>query len=252
MRERRGIDLPARLRWQVGGSAYVFTRRITTWRGYESAVRLHIMQVLGQRRIEKLTGADVRHLIAARCAKCLCCVNRYDRRRPEEKWCCSAGRCCGRTPAGRQIQFIHAVLRNALSSAERDELVTRNVAKLVQIPTHRYRVGKGLPVADATKLLAEAKKTRLYAQYAAGQDSTLTEARSLWPRPFSEPTASWSSTTPSRRRRMRRCRCHGSLNGNCSRIVTGSSGNELSWGRSGGTTAWCSRPAWGPRWSRAA
>ncbi len=141
------------------------TKRITTWRGYESAVRLHIVPVLGKRRIEKLTGADVRQLIAACRAKCLCCINRYDQHRPEEKRCCSAGRCCGRTPSTRQIQFIHAVLRNALSSAERDELVTRNVAKLVQIPTPRYRVGKGLQVADVTRLLVEAKKTRLYALY---------------------------------------------------------------------------------------
>jgi integrase len=52
-----------------------------------------------------------------------------------------------------------------VSSAERDELVTRNVAKLVQIPTPRYKVGKGLQIAEVTKLLAEAKKTRLYALY---------------------------------------------------------------------------------------
>ena len=48
------------------------------------------------------------------------------------------------------------MLRNALSSAERDELVTRNVAKLVQIPTPRYKVGKGLRVTDVKKILREA------------------------------------------------------------------------------------------------
>lgn len=53
----------------------------------------------------------------------------------------------------------------ALGSAERDELVTCNVAKLVQIPTPRYKVGKGLRVVDVKRLLAEAKKTRLYALY---------------------------------------------------------------------------------------
>jgi integrase len=141
------------------------TKRITTWRGYESAVRLHIVPVLGKRRIEKLAGADVRQLIAACRVKCLCCVNGYDRHRSAELRCCSAGKCCGRTPSKRQIQFIHAVLRNALSSAEREELVTRNVAKLVQIPTPRYRIGKGMQVTEVTKLLAEAKRTRLYALY---------------------------------------------------------------------------------------
>lgn len=140
-------------------------KRATTHRGYESAVRLHIVPILGSKRVEKLTGADVRRLLAVCRAKCLCCVNRYDRHRPEEKQCCSVGKCCGQTPSKRQIQFIHAVLRNALASAERDELVTRNVAKLVQIPTPRYKVGKGLAVAEVKKLLAEAAKTRLYALY---------------------------------------------------------------------------------------
>jgi len=39
-------------------------KRATTLRGYESAVRLHIVPVLGTKRLDKLTGADVRHLIA--------------------------------------------------------------------------------------------------------------------------------------------------------------------------------------------
>jgi integrase len=141
-------------------------KRATTHRGYESAVRLHIVPVLGSKRLDKLTGADVRRLIAVCRAKCLCCVNRYDKHRPDKDKCCSVGKCCGRTPSKRQIQFVHAVLRNALSNAEREELVTRNVAKLVQIPSPRYKVGKGLQITDVAKLLKEAKKsTRLYALY---------------------------------------------------------------------------------------
>jgi integrase len=141
------------------------TKRATTWRGYESAVRLHIVPVLGTKLVEKLTGADVRRLVAVCRTKCLCCLNGYDRHREPADQCCSAGRCCGRHPSKRQIQFIHAVLRNALSSAERDELVTRNVAKLVQIPTPRYKVGKGLRVPEVKRVLTDAKATRLYALY---------------------------------------------------------------------------------------
>ena len=140
-------------------------KRATTLRGYESAVRLHIVPVLGTKRLDKLTGADVRHLIAVCRQKCLCCANGYDKNREEAKQCCSAGRCCGRTPSRRQIHYIHAVLRNALSNAEREELITRNVAKLVQIPTPRYKVGKGLPVSDVKRLLAAAKGTRFYPVY---------------------------------------------------------------------------------------
>ena len=141
------------------------TKRATTWRGYESAVRLHIVPVLGTKLLEKLTGADVRCLVAVCRTKCLCCLNGYDRHREPADQCCSVGRCCGRHPSKRQIQLIHAVLRNALSSAERDELVTRNVAKLVQIPSPRYKVGKGLRVPEVKRVLAEAKSTRLYALY---------------------------------------------------------------------------------------
>jgi len=140
-------------------------RRASTVRGYESAVRLHIIPVLGAKRLDKLTGADVRHLVAICRQKCLCCTNGYDKNREKAKQCCSAGHCCGRTPSRRQIQYIHAVLRNALSNAEREELITRNVAKLVQIPTPRYKVGKGLPVNDVKRLLAAAKGTRFYPIY---------------------------------------------------------------------------------------
>jgi integrase len=140
-------------------------KRATTLRGYESAVRLHIVPVLGTKRLDKLTGADVRHLIAVCRQKCLCCTNGYDKNRAEAKRCCSAGRCCSRTPSRRQIQYIHAVLRNALSNAEREELITRNVAKLVQIPTPRYKIGKGLPVSDVKRILSMAKGTRFYPVY---------------------------------------------------------------------------------------
>lgn len=140
-------------------------KRATTWRGYESAVRLHIVPVLGRKKLERLTAGDVRQLITVSRSKCLCCVNRYDKHRVEDEKCCSVGRCCGRRPSTRQIQFIHAVLRNALGSAMRDEVVTRNVAKLVEVPAPRYKVGKGLKVAEVKSILAAAKDNRLYALY---------------------------------------------------------------------------------------
>lgn len=140
-------------------------KRATTARGYESAVRLHIVPVLGTKRLDKLTAADVRQLLAVCRQKCLCCVNRWDRHRPASQQCCSVRRCCGRNPSTRQVQFVHAVLRNALTTAEREEIVQRNVAKLVTVPTPRYKVGVGLAVDEVKKLLAEAKSTRLFALY---------------------------------------------------------------------------------------
>jgi integrase len=47
----------------------------------------------------------------------------------------------------------------------REEIIARNVAKLVQVPTPKYRVGRGLPVEEARKLLAAARDDRLHALY---------------------------------------------------------------------------------------
>jgi hypothetical protein len=80
------------------------------------------------------------------------------------------------------------------------------VAKLVQIPAPRYKIGKGLPVGDVKRILAEAQRTRLYALYVwpppstsaaanssacAGQTSTSSSAPSHRPRPFNGSTASF-------------------------------------------------------------
>jgi excisionase family DNA binding protein len=140
-------------------------RAETTRRGYESAVRLHIRPLLGTRPLDKLSTADVRRLLTAVRSKCLCCANGLDRRRPLDRQCCSRQRCCKKVPSVRQVQFVHAVLRNALSNAVREELLTRNVAKLVPVPTPRYRVGKGLAAADVKRLLAEAEGHRLHPLY---------------------------------------------------------------------------------------
>lgn len=67
--------------------------------------------------------------------------------------------------SARGIQQTHAVLRNALQSAMRDEVVIRNVAKLVQVRTPRYEVGRGLSVEQARTLLERARSDRLHALY---------------------------------------------------------------------------------------
>ncbi|MFI9241870.1 hypothetical protein ACIGXF_04605 [Streptomyces sp. NPDC053086] len=57
------------------------------------------------------------------------------------------------------------MLRNALQHAVREELVQRNLAKLVQLQTPRYRVGRGLSVTEAKKLLGDVRDDRLSAAY---------------------------------------------------------------------------------------
>ena len=109
-----------------------------THQGYELVVRRHIVPVLGRKRLRSLSVLDVRELVGVL----------------EEQGM-----------GVRGIQQTHAVLRNALQSAMRDELVVRNVAKLVQVKTPRYEVGRGLSVDQARTLLRRSQSDRLHALY---------------------------------------------------------------------------------------
>lgn len=109
-----------------------------THQGYELAVRRHILPTLGRKRLRQLSVTDARRL-----------VQRL-------------------TDAGlgvRMVQFVHAVLRNALESAVRDEAIPRNVARLVQVKTPTYEVGRGLSTVQARALLTAARDERLEALY---------------------------------------------------------------------------------------
>src|SRR5680860_406084 len=109
-----------------------------TYQGYELVVRRHVVPTLGKRRLRGLSVSDVRRLIQTL----------------EE-----------RGMGTRGVQQVHAVLRNGLQSAMRDELVVRNVASLVQVKTPRYEVGRGLSVDQARTLLEASRTDRLHALY---------------------------------------------------------------------------------------
>ncbi|MFY1652482.1 tyrosine-type recombinase/integrase [Solwaraspora sp. WMMB762] len=167
---RQGIPIPDRA-WKLADylpywlAGYVADLKPTTARGYESAIRLHLIPALGTKRLDGLQVQHVRTFLDEFRRKCLCCTNGLDRIRPIGRRCCSLGRCCGKQPSPRQVQFVHAVLRNALQHAMREELVSRNVAKLVRVPSPRYKVGKGLSVEQVRGLLKAAEGHRLYALY---------------------------------------------------------------------------------------
>ncbi|MCZ7415300.1 tyrosine-type recombinase/integrase [Streptomyces sp. WMMC897] len=139
-------------------------RRPKTYQGYESVVRVHLIPGLGKKKLRTLRAAEVRTWLGRVAAECQCCKHGRDaaRARPQ---CCAAGECCRAVLSRRMVQSIHAVLRNALQNAVREELVMRNVAQLVQVPTPTYDTGKGLSVAQARLLLKEAAEDRLYALY---------------------------------------------------------------------------------------
>ncbi|TDB75222.1 site-specific integrase [Micromonospora sp. KC723] len=167
---QRGIPVPDRA-WKLADylpywlTTYVSDLKPTTARGYESAVRLHLVPALGTKRLDGLQVQHVKAFMDGFRRKCLCCTNGLDKIRPANRRCCSVGRCCQGYPSARQVQFVHAVLRNALQHAMREELVSRNVAKLVRVPSPRYKVGKGLSVDQVRKILAAAAGHRLHALY---------------------------------------------------------------------------------------
>ncbi|WP_219577863.1 tyrosine-type recombinase/integrase [Streptomyces griseus] len=135
-----------------------------TLNSYEGLSRLYIRPALGKKRLNRLSPADVRRFLAEFKAACLCCLRGADEERPEDKrTCCAVGRCCKRRPSARTVQYIHAVLRSALQQAIREELIARNVARIVETPTVEPKEVRPLDAAEVRLLLKTARPHRLYA-----------------------------------------------------------------------------------------
>jgi integrase len=141
-------------------------RRPKTYQGYEGVVRLHIVPVLGRKRLAKLTAQDVRSFLVRIRQQCLCCKHGWDAKR-EVPLCCARKdpRCCQSRLSARMVQSIHAVLRNALECAVREEVVPRNVARLVKVSVPNYKVSRGVTVQQAKTTLRAAADHRFYALY---------------------------------------------------------------------------------------
>src|SRR5919107_5656356 len=74
---------------------------------------------------------------------CQCCAQGKDARRPaRQQRCCAAGACCSAFPATSTLGDARKVIRSALSHAQTEELVARNVAGLAKLPASRKRKGK--------------------------------------------------------------------------------------------------------------
>jgi integrase len=83
------------------------TLRVSTYDSYDDILVAHLIPGLGHLALAKLTPADVQAFLNRKSAS-------------------------GLSP--RRVQYIHAVLRRALGTAERWGMVSRNVAKLVDPP----------------------------------------------------------------------------------------------------------------------
>ena len=113
--------------------------RPSTFYSYRLYVRDHLIPGLGKKRLTRLTPTDVRVFVTSKLSS-------------------------GLAPA--TVKQMHAILRAALQHAMREDLVARNVAKLVVVSGGEQAEVVPLTVDEARTLLAAAKGTRLYALWA--------------------------------------------------------------------------------------
>ena len=113
--------------------------RPSTFYSYRLYVEDHLIPALGKKRLTRLTPTDVRAFVQAKTT-------------------------AGLAPA--TVKQMHAILRAALQHAMREDLVARNVAKLVVVPGGSQGEIVPLSVEEARALLSAAEGTRLYALWA--------------------------------------------------------------------------------------
>ena len=113
--------------------------RPSTYYSYRLYVRDHLIPALGKKRLTRLTPADVRAFVQSKIS-------------------------AGLAPA--TVKQMHAILRAALQHAMREDLVARNVAKLVVVSGPSPAEVVPLTVEEARALLSAAEGSRLYALWA--------------------------------------------------------------------------------------
>ncbi len=142
-----------------------------TYAYYETMSRLYIIPALGKKRLDRLQTRDVQRWLNKLAKTCQCCAQGKDAARPEDRQrCCAVGACCKSFAGRRTVQAVRNTLRAALNHAKgSDELVSRNVAALVKVPSppRRRRKGSAWSVEEASRFLASAREDHdpLYAAY---------------------------------------------------------------------------------------
>ncbi|MEU3772394.1 site-specific integrase [Streptomyces sp. NPDC032472] len=112
-------------------------RTPATYEKYEAHVRLYLEPMIGSKRLESLGVTDVRGFLK---------------------------RLEARTTAATAKE-AHRVLRSALSAACREELITRNVAKLVEPPRAASRELSPWSLDETLDFLAASRRDPLYAAF---------------------------------------------------------------------------------------
>ncbi|MFJ2594433.1 tyrosine-type recombinase/integrase [Streptomyces erythrochromogenes] len=109
-------------------------RKRTTFAKYETHVRLYLVPLLGKRRLESLSVADVRRALVQ----------------------------LQKQTSAATAKESHRVLRTAIAAACREELVSRNVVSLVEPPKVQVREMSPWELDETLDFLAAARKDPLY------------------------------------------------------------------------------------------
>lgn len=143
--------------------------RPKTYETYELLVRLYLAPGLGKRKLRGLEARHIREWLARLARQCQCCAQGKDARRaetsPDKARCCARTpkQCCGKLPSVGTRRALLRTLRAALQDAVEEEVLSRNVARQVKMPTGRQRKEKPWTEAEALKFLETARSHRLYA-----------------------------------------------------------------------------------------
>lgn len=141
--------------------------RPTTYVTWESLVRLYMIPGLGRHKLRSLQAKHIRDWLNKLARQCQCCAQNKDARRGErgKARCCAQvpAQCCRQYPSTGTLRTILRVLRAAIQDAVEDDVLARNVAQQVRMPSGRIRKEKPWTEGEALQFLETAKTHRLYA-----------------------------------------------------------------------------------------
>src|SRR6516162_7849713 len=141
--------------------------RRTTYATYEGDVRLHIIPGIGKRKLKTLQASEIRLWLNQLRTRCQCCAQGKDTNRKPPRCCAKEEpQCCQDVLSSSSIRHVLRVLRAALQDAVDEELLSRNMARLVQLRVTDDRKVRSFTRAEALRYLGAAEHHRLYALWA--------------------------------------------------------------------------------------
>jgi len=145
--------------------------RPTTFETYEGLVHRFLIPGLGARRLGTLTVKEVRVFLDGLAKVCQCCAQGWDakrdpanRHKESRPRCCAIGKCCNKTIRPATVRYIRGVLSAALADGVREDILGRNVASAVRLPSPKSDF-QPFTATEARKYLLTATSNRHGALY---------------------------------------------------------------------------------------